>query len=146
MRRQGGVSSLVAVMEGCRRYGRSWAGSITMDVGLCLEALAHALGGARPESLHSDQGAQFPSLACTGRLASVGIQSSRDGRGRALDTVFSERLWRSLKSAEVSVKDDETPAEAIQGFAQCFGRSHEGRQPQARGYRTPAAVSFGSSV
>ena len=83
--------------------------------GFCLEALDQALGVARPDIFHSDQGAQCTRLDCTGRLAAVGIPISMDGRGRALDNVFIARLWRTLTYEEVSVKDDETPAEAIQG-------------------------------
>jgi putative transposase len=146
IRLHGGFMYLVAVMDWCSRYGLSWAVSMTMDVGFCLEALAQALGVARPEIFHSDQGAQFTSLDFTGRLASVGIQSSMDGRGRALDNVFIERRWRTRKYEEVYGKDDDTPAEAIQGLAQFFVRYNEWRQHQALGYRTPAAVYFGSSV
>jgi putative transposase len=136
----------VAVMDGFSRYVLSWAVSITMDVGFCLEALDQALEGARPDIFNSDQGAQFTSLDFTGRLASVGIQISMDGRGRALDNIFIERLWRTLKYEEVYVKDYETPAEAMQGLAQFFVRYNEWRQHQALGYRTPAAVYFGLSV
>ena len=146
IRLHGGFIYLVAVMDWFSRYVLSWAVSITMDVGFCLEALDQALGGARPEIFNSDQGAQFTSLAFTGRLASVGIQISMDGRGRALDNVFIERLWRSRKYEEVYVKDYETPAEAIQGLAQFFVRYNEWRQHQALGYRTPAAVYFNSSI
>ena len=96
MRLQGGLMSLVAVMAWGRRYGRSWAVSLPMAVGVCLAAWAHALGGARPASLHRAHGAPCTRLACTGRLAAGGRQSSRDGRGRARDTVCSERLWRTL--------------------------------------------------
>ena len=146
IRLHGGFIYLVAVMDWFSRYVLSWAVSITMDVGFCLEALDQALGGARPEIFNSDQGAQFTSLAFTGRLASVGIQISMDGRGRARDNVFIERLWRSRKYEEVYVKDYETPAEAIQGLAQFFVRYNEWRQHQALGYRTPAAVYFNSSI
>jgi putative transposase len=146
IRLHGGFMYLVAVMDWFSRYVLSWAVSMTMDVGFCLEALAQALGVARPEIFHSDQGAQFTSLDFTGRLASVGIQSSMDGRGRALDNVFIERRWRTRKYEEVYGKDDDTPAEAIQGLAQFFVRYNEWRQHQALGYRTPAAVYFGSSV
>ena len=100
MRLQGGVRSLVAVMDWCSRYGLAWAVSITMDVEFCLEALAHALEVARPEIFHSDQGAQCTSLVFTGRLASAGLQSSMDGRGRARDNVFVERLGRTVKYEE----------------------------------------------
>ena len=144
MRRHGGFISLVAVMDWCRRDVLAWAVSITMDVGVCLEALAHALEVARPEIVTSDQGAQVTSRDLPGRLAAAGIQIRRDGRGRALDTVLVERLWRTVKYEEVYWKDDETPQEAMQGLTTCFVRDNEGRQPQALGYQTPAAVYFGS--
>jgi len=88
IRLHGGFIYLVAVMDWFSRYVLSWAVSITMDVGFCLEALEQALEVARPEIFNSDQGAQFTSLDFTGRLASAGIQISMDGRGRALDNVF----------------------------------------------------------
>ena len=105
MRLHGGFISLVAVMDWFSRYVLSWAVSITMDVGFCLEALDHAWERARAEIFHSDQGAQFTRLDFTGRLAAAGIQMSLDGRGRALDNVFVERLWRTVKYEEVYVKD-----------------------------------------
>jgi putative transposase len=117
-----------------------------MDVGFCLEALEHALEVARPEIFNTDQGAQFPSLDFTGRLASAGIQIRMDGRGRALDNVLVERLWRTVKYEEVYLKDDETPREAVQGLATCFVRYNEWQQHQALGYQTPASVYFGSNL
>jgi putative transposase len=144
IRLHGGFISLGAVMEWFSRYGLSWAVSITMAVGFCLAALAQALEVAQPAIFNSDQGAQFTSLDFTGRLAAAGIQISMDGRGRALDNVFVERLWRTVKYEEVYVKDYETPREAIQGLATFFVRYNEGRQHQALGYQTPAAVYVGS--
>ena len=144
MRLHGGLLSLGAVMDWCSRYVLSWAVSITMDVGFCLEALDQALEVAQPEMFNSDPGAQFTSLDVTGRLASAGIQRSMDGRGRALDNVFVERLWRTVKYEEVYLKDDETPREAMQGLATFFVRYNKWRQHQALGYQTPAAVYFGS--
>ena len=114
LRLQGGFVSLVAIMDWFRRSVLSWAVSITMDVGFCLEALEQALGVAHPEIFTSDQGAQCTSLDFTGRLASAGLRISMDGRGRALDNVFVERLWRTVKYEEVYLKDDETPREATQ--------------------------------
>ncbi len=144
IRLHGGFISLVAVMDWFSRYVLSWAVSITMDVGFCLEALDQALEVARPEIFNSDQGAQFTSLDFTGRLASAGIQISMDGRGRALDNVCIERLWRTVKYEEVYVKDYETPREAMQGLGTFFVRDNEWRQHQALGYQTPASVYFGS--
>jgi putative transposase len=133
-------------MDGFSRSVLSWAVSITMDVGFCLEALEQALEVARPDIFNSDQGAQFTSVDFTERLTAAGIQMSMDGRGRALDNVFVERLWRTGKYEEVYVKDYETPREAMQGLAQCFVRYNEWRQHQALGYRTPASVYFNSSI
>ena len=144
IRLHGGFIYLVAVMDWFSRYVLSWAVSITMDVGFCLEALEQALEVARPEIFNSDQGAQFTSLDFTGRLASAGIQISMDGRGRALDNVFIERLWRTVQYEEVSLKDDETPREATEGFATFFVRYNERRQHQSLDDRTPAAVYFNS--
>ena len=144
IRLHGGFIYLVAVMDWFSRYVLSWAVSITMDVGFCLEALDHALEVARPEIFNSDQGAQFTSLDFTGRLAAAGIQISMDGRGRALDNVFVERLWRTVKYEEVYLKDYETPREAMQGLGTFFVRYNEWRQHQALDYQTPASVYFGS--
>ena len=142
IRLHGGFIYLVAVMDWFSRYVLSWAVSITMDVGFCLEALDHALELARPEIFNTDQGAQFTSLDFTGRLAAAGIQMSMDGRGRALDNVFVERLWRTVKYEEVYLKDYETPREAMQGLETFFVRYNERRQHQSLDYRTPAAVYF----
>ena len=92
IRLHGGFIYLVAVMDWFSRYVLSWAVSITMDVGFCLEAFDHALEVARPAIFNSAQGAQFPRSDFTGRLIAAGIHMSMDGRGRALDNVFVERL------------------------------------------------------
>ena len=144
IRLQGGFVYLVAVMDWFSRYVLSWAVSITMDVGFCLEALEQALTVARPEIFNTDQGAQFTSLEFTERLVSAGIQISMDGRGRARDNVFVERLWRTVKYEAVYLKDYETPREAIQGLDTFFVRYNERRQHQSLDYRTPAAVYFNS--
>jgi putative transposase len=146
MRLQGGFVYLVAVIDWFSRYVLSWAVSITRDVAFCLEALEQALDVAIPEIFNSDQGAQFTRLALTERLAAAGIAISMDGRGRALDNVFVERLWRTVKYEDVYLKDYATPREAIQGLAQFFVRDNELRQHQALGYQTPAAVYFASNV
>jgi putative transposase len=146
IRLHGGFISLVAVIDWFSRYVLSWAASITMDVGFCLEALEEALGVARPEIFNTDQGAQFTSNDFTGRLTAAGIQISMDGRGRALDNVFVERLWRTVKYEEVYLKDYETPREAIQQLGRFFVRYNEQRQHQSLDYQTPAAVYFGTGV
>ena len=145
-RLHGGFVSLVAGMDWFSRYVLAWALSITMDGGCCLEALEQALGVAPPDIFTSDQGAQFTSTDVTGRGEAAGIKMSRDGRGRALDNVFVERLWRTVKYEEVYVKEYETPREAMQGLAQFFVHDNVLRQHQALGYQTPAAICFGSNV
>jgi putative transposase len=103
IRLHSGFIYLVAVMDWYSRYVLSWAVSITMEVGFCLEALNDALSRAQPEVFNSDQGAQFTSHDFTGRLESAGIRISMDGRGRALDNVYIERLWRTVKYEEVYI-------------------------------------------
>jgi putative transposase len=146
MRLQGGVISRVAVLDWLSRSVRSWAVSITRDGGCCLEALEHALAVARPAIFHTAQGAHFTSLDVTGRLETAGIRMSMDGRGRALDNVLVERLWRTGKHEEVYVKDYATPREATQQLGQFFVRYNSERPHQALGYQTPAAVYFGRAV
>jgi putative transposase len=131
IRLHGGFGYLVAVMDWFSRSVLSWALSITMEVGFCLEALEHALGVATPDIFNSDQGAQFTSLEFTGRLAAAGVRISMDGRGRALDHVFVERLWRTVKYEEVYLKEYETPWQATQELARFFVRYNEQRQHQA---------------
>ena len=93
-----GFVSLVTVMDWLSRYVLSWALSVTLDGEFCREALRQALHhGARPAIVNTDQGVQFTSSDFTGLLKHEGIQISMDGRGRALDNVFVERLWRTVK-------------------------------------------------
>jgi putative transposase len=100
-----GFLYLVAVLDWFSRYVLAWRLSNTLDGRFCLEALDEALGRGKPEIFNSDQGAQFTAAAFTGRLESAGVAISMDGRGRALDNVFVERLWRSVKYEEVYLKD-----------------------------------------
>jgi putative transposase len=135
-----GFLYLVAVIDWWSRYVLSWAVSITLDTAFCLEALDTALRRGRPEIFNTDQGAQFTSCAFTARLRQGEIQISMDGRGRALDNVFVERLWRSVKYEEVYLREYNTVREARQGLQHYFGFYNDERLHQALGYRTPAAV------
>ena len=135
-----GFIYLVAVMDWFSRYVLSWEVSNTMDTLFCLEALERALGTGKPQVFNSDQGVQFTSAAFTNRLEAEGVQISRDGRGRALDNVFVERLWRSVKYEEVYLKDYETVRTAVQGLEAYFQFYNAERPHQSLGYRTPAAV------
>jgi putative transposase len=143
IRLQQGFIYLVAVIDWWSRYVLSWAVSVTLDGYFCLEALERALRGGRPEIFNTDQGAQFTSRAFTERLRQGESQISMDGRGRALDNVFVERLWRSVKYEEVYLREYNTVREARQGLGRYFGFYNEERLHQALGYRTPAAVYRG---
>ena len=121
----------------------SWALSITLDLSCCVEALEQALGHGRPEIFKTDQGAQFISQAFTARLKPGGIRISRDGRGRALDHVFVERLWRTVKQEEVYLHDYQCVQDARQGLRRYFMFYNEERLHQALSYRPPAAVYRG---
>ena len=96
-----GFVYLVAVMDWFSRYVLSWSLSLTMELDFCLEALRRALRRGRPEIFNSDQGSQFTSDPFTGELQARKIAISMDGRGRCMDNIFIERLWRSLKYEEV---------------------------------------------
>jgi putative transposase len=143
IRLQAGFIYLVAVIDWFSRYVLSWAVSITMDVLFCLEALEQALSRGRPEVFNTDQGAQFTSQEFTARLQEGGVRISMDGRGRALDNVFIERLWRSVKQEEVYLRDYQSVWDARHSLAQYFGFYNEERLHQALGYRTPATVYRG---
>jgi putative transposase len=143
IRLQAGFVYLVAVMDWFSRYVLSWAISITMDRAFCVEALERALEHGRPEMFNTDQGVQFTSQAFTARLKEGGIRISMDGRGRALDNVFVERLWRSVKYEEVYLRDYHTVWEARHSLAHYFAFYNEERLHQALGYRPPAAVYRG---
>lgn len=140
IRLEEGFVYLVAVMDWWSRFVLSWALSVTAEVSFCVEALEKALGWGRPEIFNSDQGSQFTSRDFTGVLQQQGVRISMDGRGRALDNVFVERLWRSVKYEEVYLRDYRTVAEARQGLGAYFHFYNHQRFHQSLGYRTPAAV------
>jgi len=114
--------------------------SLTLELEFCLEALEEALEEECPEVFNSDQGVQFTSQAFTGRLEKAGIRISMDGRGRCMDNIFVERLWRSVKYEEVYLKDYETVPEAVQGLGSYFKFYNFERLHQSLGYRTPERV------
>ena len=131
---------LVAVLDWYSRYVLAWEVSNTLDSAFCLTALERALAQAQPTIFNTDQGSQFTSAAFTGRLLAAAVRISMDGRGRALDNVFVERLWRTVKYEEVYLKSYETMASAIQHLTAYFRFYNEERLHQALGYQTPAAV------
>ncbi|HWB45580.1 MAG TPA: IS3 family transposase [Hyphomicrobiaceae bacterium] len=115
-----GFLYLVAIMDWWSRYVLSWRLSNTLDGRFCQEALDQALSVGRPEIFNSDQGSQFTAEAFTSRLTSRGIAISMDGRGRALDNVFIERLWRTVKYEEVYIKDYANGWEAERSLSSYF--------------------------
>ena len=135
-----GFLYLVAVMDWFSRHVLSWRLSNTLSGSFCVEALEEALAAARPEIFNSDQGSQFTAAAFTSRLEARGIAVSMDGRGRALDNVFVERLWRSVKYEEVYLRDYVDGWEAEERLTDYFRFYSYERVHQALGYRTPAHV------
>jgi putative transposase len=115
-----------------------------MEIEFCIETLRQALRKGRPEIFNSDQGSQFTSEKFTGVLAARQIDISMDGRGRCMDNIFVERLWRSLKYEEVYLRDYASLAEARAGIARYFRFYNHERLHQSLGYRTPAAVYLGA--
>ena len=127
-------------MDWYSRYVLSWRLSNTLEGRFCLEALDEALSAGWPEIFNSDQGSQFTAQRCTERLASCGVAISMDGRGRALDNVFIERLWRSVKYEEVSLREYADGWEAEESLSRYFRFYCEERIHQSLGYQTPASV------
>jgi putative transposase len=141
-----GFVYLVAVMDWYSRYVLSWSLSSTLDSWFCVEALRRALTVGRPEIFNSDQGSQFTSEAFTSILQQAAVAISMDGRGRAFDNIFVERLWRSVKYEEVYIKDYGVMDEARRGLSDYFAFYNTERLHQSLGYKTPAEVYFGSDA
>jgi putative transposase len=135
-----GYLYLVAVMDWYSRYVLSWRLSNSLEGSFCVEALEEALGRGRPEIFNTDQGSQFTSASFVGVLESRGIQVSMDGKGRALDNVFVERLWRSLKYEEVYLKSYQDGREATTSLTTYLAFYCHARPHQGLGYKTPAEV------
>ena len=135
-----GFMYLTVILDWYSRYVLAWRVSNTLDGRFCLEALEEALGRERPEIFNSDQGVQYTALAFTSRLERAGVAISMDGRGRALDNVFVERLWRSVKYEDVYLKGYGTVAELESGLTRYFEFYCHRRPHQALGYRTPGEV------
>lgn len=134
-----GHAYLCAVMDWHSRKVLGWAVSNTMDGGLCQSALAAALRQSRalPEIFNTDQGSQFTSQEWTAKLNELGIAISMDGRGRWMDNVFIERLWRSVKYEEIYLREHSTLPVLEAGLREWFDRYNRWRPHQALGNRTP---------
>ena len=139
---QEGFMYLVAVLDWYSRHVLSWRVSNTLEGSFCIEALEEALETSteRPEIFNTDQGSQFTSNAFTSVLKQHQIEISMDGKGRALDNVFVERLWRSLKYEEIYLKEYATVADLINGLTEYFLFYSTERPHQSLGGRTPQSV------
>ena len=136
-----GFLYLVAIIDWASRAVLAWNLSNTMDVSFCVSALEAALTRfGQPDIFNTDQGSQFTSAAFTGTLAAAGVRISMDGRGRWMDNVFIERLWRSLKYEDVYLKGYADGCEARAGIASWFAFYNSQRPHQALGNRTPMAL------
>jgi putative transposase len=137
-----GFMYLVAVIDWFSRYVLAWQLSNTLDGRFCLDALQHALRQGQPEIFNTDQGVQFTAHEFTHTLEATGIRVSRDGRGRALDNIFVERLWRSVKYEDVYLRDYLTVPALEAGLGSYFRFYNQERPHQSLDYRTPVEVHF----
>lgn len=135
-----GFVYLVAVMDWFSRYVLSWELSVSMDHDFCVKALDKALEISRPEIFNTDQGSQFTSTDFTGRLKDHNIMISMDGRGRAFDNIFIERLWRTVKYEEVYLHDYQGVKEAFHGLKQYLEFYDKERLHSSLGYCPPEEI------
>ena len=139
---QHGFMYLVAILDWFSRYVLTWQLSNTLDGRFCLDALQQALRLGHPEIFNTDQGVQFTALEFTDCLEGVGIRISMDGRGRALDNIFIERLWRSVKYEDIYLKDYTSVPDLDAGLQDYFRFYNHERPHQSLAYRTPMEVHF----
>lgn len=137
-----GFMYLAAIIDWYSRYVLAWTLSNTLDGAFCLEALEQALQKGRPDIFNTDQGSQFTAHAFTGRLQADNIRISMDGRGRALDNIFVERLWRTVKYEDIYLKDYESVPALTIGLGRYFPFYNDERLHQSLDYRTPEEVHF----
>jgi putative transposase len=137
-----GFLYLVAIIDLYSRYIVSWKLSISLDAGFCIEALEEALIKGCPDIFNTDQGCQFTSVAWIEMLEAYRIKISMDGKGRCMDNIYAERLWRSIKYEEVYLKSYESVYEARQSLARYIEFYNNHRPHQSLGYQTPAEVYF----
>lgn len=142
IRLKGGFAYLAAVIDWYSRYVLSWRLSNSLEVCFCLEALEDALAQGCPDIFNTDQGSQFTSEEFTGRLNSRGIKISMDSRGRALDNIFVERLWRSVKYEEVYLNDYQTVRDSKRRLGRYFIFYNTERFHQSLDYKVPIEVHF----
>ncbi len=140
IRLQGGWMYLVAVLDWYARYVVAWELDQTLELPFVLTAARCALTTATPAIWNSDQGSHFTSPQYLALLTDAGVRISMDGKGRALDNIFTERLWRTVKYEEVYLHDYASPKEARQGLTRYITFYNDERPHQALGYKTPAEI------
>lgn len=142
IRLRGGWLYLVAVLDWFSRFVVSWELSQSLEIDFVLSTIDRALLQATPEICNTDQGSQFTSPRFTERILTAGARVSMDGRGRVVDNIFTERLWRSVKYEEVYLHDYGSPREARQNLRRYFNFYNFDRPHQALDYRTPADLYY----
>jgi len=143
IRLQAGWLYLVAVLDWFARYVLSWELEQSLEMPFVLRAMEHAFAQAKPQICNSDQGSHFTRPQYVALLQAQAVQISMDGKGRALDNIFTERLWRSVKYEEVYLHEYATPRDARSGLSRYFDFYNHERPHQALAYQTPAQVYFG---
>lgn len=138
----GGFCYLVALLDWFSRYVIAWTLSETLDIDFCVENLQRALELNIPEIHNSDQGSHFTSPLYTNLLLDKSINISMDGRGRCMDNIFTERLWRTVKYENIFINEYHTPREAKSGLTEYFNFYNNHRKHQSLDYRTPAQLYF----
>jgi putative transposase len=139
-----GFMYLTAIIDWFSRYVLAWQLSNTLDGRFCLDTLQQALRQGQPEIFNTDQGVQFTAHEFIDTLEAAGIRVSMDGRGRALDNVFVERLWRTVKYEDIYLRDYAQVMDLEAGLTRYFHFYNEERPHQSLGYRPPVAVHFAS--
>jgi putative transposase len=139
---QSGWVYLFAVLDWYSRFVVAWSLDVSLEISFVLEAMHTALALGKPQICNSDQGSHFTSSQYTDLLLAAQVQISMDGKGRALDNIFTERLWRSVKYEEVYLKDYASPNEARQGLSAYLDFYNYRRLHQALDYQTPASIYF----
>lgn len=137
---EGGFCYLVAIIDWFSRYVLAWELSETMEAVFCTRALKTALAKAIPDFHNSDQGAQFTAEEYLSLLEATTARISMDGRGRALDNIFTERLWRTVKYEDIYLKQYRTIAEAYEGLGDYFSFYNQKRRHQSLSYKTPEEI------
>lgn len=138
-----GFCYLVALLDWFSRYVVAWELSPTLDMDFCLKNLDQALSRAVPQIHNSDQGSHFTSPHYTNLLIQAQVQVSMDGRGRCMDNIFTERLWRTVKYEEVYLKDYQNFSEAHDSLSRYFRFYNHERLHSSLDYQTPAEIYYG---